>query len=159
MPILHLQVTGEYKTLDGQTVAMPPKDALHQKGATVQVTVGPAQSLVDQWNQQGIAVPALVAGEALIDTGAANTCIDDVVAQQLGLPVVDVTTMVSASHTTQQNIYPIHLGVLGYLQFDVPRAMGANLAASGIVALIGRDILSMCTLHYNGAVGSFTLAI
>jgi hypothetical protein len=38
-------------------------------------------------------------------------------------------------------------------------AIGAPLAAQGIVALIGRDVLQHCTLHYNGFTGEITLAI
>src|SRR5437868_2261845 len=132
---------------------------MRARGPVVQVTVGPAQLLVDQWTQQGITLPVPQVGEALIDTGASGTCIDDATAQQLGLPVVDVMQMVSASHTSQQNIYPIRLVVAGGLRFDVPRAMGAVLAPQGLVALIGRDVLQRCTLFYNGPAGEFTLAI
>jgi hypothetical protein len=32
------------------------------------------------------------------------------------------------------------------------------LQAQGIHALIGRDILMQCVLHYNGTTGTFTLA-
>jgi hypothetical protein len=40
----------------------------------------------------------------------------------------------------------------------VPVIAAELLQAQAIHALIGRDILSQCVLHYNGAVGSFTLA-
>lgn len=125
----------------------------------MQATVGPVQSLIDQWTQQGITLPVPLSGKALIDTRASVTCIDDAIAQQLGLPVIDVVPMISASHVTQQNVYPIQFIVGGQLIFNVERALGANLAAQGLILLIGRDVLQTCTLHYNGAAREFTLAL
>jgi hypothetical protein len=40
----------------------------------------------------------------------------------------------------------------------VPVIAAELLQAQGIHALIGRDILQQCVLHYNGTTGSFTLA-
>lgn len=40
----------------------------------------------------------------------------------------------------------------------VPVIAAALVHAQGIQALIGRDILGQCVLHYNGATGTFTLA-
>jgi predicted aspartyl protease len=110
--------------------------------------------------QQGLPVPSPVPGLALIDTGASATCIDDALAQQLQLPVIDVVNMTSASHaSTQQNIYPVLIEVVGGIRIDVPRAIGANLATQNLVALIGRDFLQHCTLFYNGPAGAITLAL
>jgi Aspartyl protease len=58
---------------------------------------------------QGKTVPTR-AGWALIDTGASNTCIDEQAAQDIGLPVIDVATMQSASHEKHPcNIYPVQI--------------------------------------------------
>ncbi len=159
MPILHAQILGQAPDPSGQMVPVLPSQAIQQKGPVVQVTIGPLQQLVQQWTQQGISVPASITGEALIDTGASVTCIDDAVAQQLGLPVIDVMQMVSASHTTQQNVYPVSITIATNLRFDLSRVMGANLQPQGLAVLIGRDLLSICTLHYNGTSGEFTLAL
>lgn len=40
----------------------------------------------------------------------------------------------------------------------VPVVASELLEAQGIHALIGRDILGRCVLHYNGAMGIFTVA-
>jgi predicted aspartyl protease len=110
--------------------------------------------------QQGLTVPTPVSGSALIDTGASQTCIDDAIDQQLQLPVIDVVNMTSASHaSTQQNIYPVLIEVVGGIRINVPRAMGANLASQSLAALIGRDFLQRCTLFYNGPSGLITLAL
>jgi len=134
---------------------------LLQNGPFVQVVVGLAQSLAEQLVQQGHAVPQPTAGVALVDTGASTTCIDEALAQRLGLPVIDVVQMTSASHAgTQANVYPIQMEIVGSpIIVNVPRAIGANLTPQGIVALIGRDYLQHCTLFYNGLTGEITLSI
>jgi hypothetical protein len=64
---------------------------------------------------------------------------DAAVALGLGLPVIDVVQMTSASHAgTQANVYPIQMEIVGSpIIVNVPRAIGANLAPQGILALIG----------------------
>lgn len=161
MPILHVQYDGQGQTADGKIVKIPPAAALQQRGPIVQVMIGIAQTFADQLLQQGTALPSPVSGNALIDTGASTTCIDDTVAQSMGLPAIDVVTMASASHaSTQQNVYPIHMQIVGSpIRVEVPNAIGANLQVQGIIALIGRDYLQHCTLHYNGITGAITLSI
>lgn len=161
MPILHAQLQGQAQGPNGQSVPIPPPDALIQRGPIVQVTVSIAQNIAAQLVQQGTTVPAPVSGLGLIDTGATTTCIDDAAAQALGLPVVDVVQMTSASHAAiQQNVYPMQLDITGLpVPINAPRAMGANLSPQGLLVLIGRDLLRFCTLFYNGTTGEFTLSI
>lgn len=98
---------------------------------------------------------------ALIDTGASTTCIDERAAELHRLPVTDVVMVASASHAaTQQNVYPARIEVLGLsITIDALSAVGAPLSTQGIIALIGRDTLSRCTLFYDGVSGSVSLAI
>jgi hypothetical protein len=130
VPILHVQNDAEGQTPEGKTVSIPPRVVLLQNGPCVQVVVGLAQSLAEQLVQQGHAVPQPAAGVALVDTGASTTRIDEALAQQLGLPVIDVVQMTSASHAgTQANVYPIQMEIVGSpIIVNVPRALGANLA-------------------------------
>jgi predicted aspartyl protease len=161
MPILHVQYDDQGQTADGKIVKISPAAALQQRGPIVQVTIGISQTFAEQLLQQGTALPSPVSGNALLDTGASTTCIDDAVAQSMGLPAIDVVTMASASHeSTQQNVYPIHMQIVGSpIPVEVPNAIGANLRVQGIIALIGRDYLQHCTLHYNGVTGAITLSI
>lgn len=160
MPILHVQFSAQGQTPTGQTVTVSPTIALLGQGPVVQIVLSVAQAIADQLMQQGLPVPVPVPGLALIDTGASATCIDDALAQQLQLPVIDVVNMTSASHaSTQQNIYPVLIEVMGGIRINVPRAMGANLAPQNLAALIGRDFLQHCTLFYNGPAGAITLAL
>lgn len=161
MPILHLQYSGQIQAPNGSTVQVPPANALLQRGPVVQVTVSLGQTLAQQITQQGGTLPQPISGNGLIDTGASGTCIDDAAAQQMGLPVVNTAPMASASHAqTLANVYPIQLTIAGLpLSIQAPQAMGAALAAQGLLVLIGRDVLQHCTLHYNGLTGQITLAI
>jgi hypothetical protein len=79
----------------------------------------------------------------------------------MGLPVIDVVNMSSASQaSTQQNIHPVQIEVVGLpISIDAPRSMGVLLANQGLIALLGRDVLQQCTLFYNGLTGQITLSI
>lgn len=59
----------------------------------------------------------------------------------MGLPVIDVCNMTSATEVnTQQNVYPIRIEFAGVpIAIDADRAIGANLAPQGLLLLIGRD--------------------
>jgi predicted aspartyl protease len=115
-----------------------------------------AQALI----QQGKPVPSMKVGLALIDTGATISCIDEQAAKDMKLPVVDVGQMTSASHVGHPcNLYPIQIVLPAGIAFGAPRAMGANLASQGLIAIIGRDILQVCTMFYNGVAGQITLSL
>ncbi len=161
MPIFHTQYSGQRTAPDGNSISLPPSVVLQTRGPVVQVTVGVADVVAHQLAAAGQNVPQPIAGQALIDTGASVTCIDDQIAQQLQLPVIDVAQMTSASHAAiPVNIYPAVIEFVGFgMRLNIGRAMGANLAPQGIVALLGRDLLQVCTLHYNGPTGQITLAV
>jgi len=101
-----------------------------------------------------------VSGWALIDTGADVTCIDGDTAASMGLPVIDVAQMASASHqTTQQNVHPIKIEFAGVpITVEAERAMTAKLDNFGLLLIVGRDTLQHCMLVYNGVAGSITLS-
>jgi len=158
MPILHSQIAGQAKGPDGKVVSVPPPIALVMRGPCVQVTVTIEQNAAKALLAQGKSVPSK-AGWAMIDTGASNTCIDDQVAKELGLPVIDVGSMQSASHEKHPcNVYPVQI-VTQVVTLNSPRTMGANLAKQGLLVLIGRDVLAVCNLFYNGPSGQFTLSL
>ncbi len=161
MPILHVQSATQAQAPDGSIVQVAPPLALVQRGPCLQVSVNIAQSMAQQLAQRGQPLPSSVSGLALIDTGATSTCVDEATAQQMGLPVVNVVPVASASHAqTMANVYPIQLAITGLpITIDAPQAIGAALAAQGLLVLIGRDVLQHCTLFYNGLTGEFTLAI
>lgn len=159
MPILHALTEAQAKTVDGKTIQVHPAMALQLRGPVLDVSVTIEQNAGKALLSQGKAVPTPKTGLALIDTGASNTCIDDEAAKELGLPVIDVAIMQSASHEKVQcNIYPVLINTQ-IVGLNSPRTIGAALAAQGLLVLIGRDVLQRCNLFYNGPVGQFTLSV
>ncbi len=160
MPNIHIQSAENQQTPGGDTIQVPSPGTLILRGPCLQVTVTLSAPMATQIASQGGTVPAPVSGLAMIDTGAMMTCIDDEAALQLGLPVIDVIAIASASHAeTMQRVYPAHIEGFGGISIEAPRAVGAALASQGLIALIGRDILQHCCLYYNGPAGQFTLSV
>ena len=123
--------------------------------------MSPLETQLKALADKGKIPPAPVVGWALIDTGAHSTCVDREAAARAGLAVVDSAPMTSATYAHE--IVPIFAGQLDITGIPqnvvVNRAYGANLAAQGLVALIGRDLLASCILIYNGPDGSFSLSL
>jgi len=116
----------------------------------------------------GQPVPPVFQGQGLIDTGASNSCVDPSVLQTLGLTPTGIATVNTPStgqqpHTADQ--YDVSIFVPSgsptqqpLIVANLPVICAELLLSQGFHALIGRDILSRCLLHYNGTLGTFTLA-
>jgi len=159
LPNLHSQIAAQAKTADGKVVQLAPAAALQLRGPILQVSITIEQNAGKGLVAQGKTLPTPKSGLALIDTGASNTCVDEQAAKDLGLPVIDVANMQSASHEKHEcNIYPVQI-ITPIVTLNAPRAMGAALAPQGLLVLIGRDVLQNCNLFYNGPMGQFTLSL
>jgi hypothetical protein len=115
----------------------------------------------------GQPVPPIVPIRALLDTGASVPCVDPRVIAALGLAATGMTQMITPSTGAVPHNAPTYDA-----SFAIPAAPNQAalffatvavvesdlLAAQGFHALIGRNILSHCLFHYNGAMGLFTLA-
>ncbi len=161
MPTLHLQFNPLNLTTPTGQVQLPPAMALAARGPVLQVNILLHHAASAALVQLGQVAPTPISGQALIDTGASGTCIDNDAAQKMGLPIIDIAQVASASHAaTFVNVYPVSLEIVGLPNaLDVPRAIGAELAAQGLIALIGRDALGNGVLVYNGMAGAVTLCI
>ncbi len=160
MPTFHIQLTGNANGPNGTQIQVPPRIALQQRGPVIPVTVGLEQGMVQSLAQRGAPVPLTRSGLALVDTGASISCIDEQLAQELHLPVVDVCQMVSASHSAHpSNVYPIQIALPQGVSFGAPRAMGANLAVQGLLRLSGETFSRIAPLFYNGNAGQITLSL
>lgn len=98
---------------------------------------------------------------ALIDTGAMESCIDEQLAQQLQLPLVDQVQVAGVGGHITLNVYLAHISLPalgGFTQYG--RFSGVHLAAGGQPhqALIGRTLLRDSILIYDGKSGSVKLA-
>jgi predicted aspartyl protease len=161
MPLLNAQYGGMGRTKDGKTIPLPPQMALWQRGPCAQVAIGLSDQVAQELIKRNEPVPAPTVGLALIDTGSSSSCIDEETAKGMGLPVVGVANLASASHSSHAaNQYPIKIDLQGVkFAFNVPNAIGAPLKCQNLIAIIGRDVLQRCCLIYNGATGSITLSI
>ena len=104
--------------------------------------------------------PAQLVG-ALIDTGATESCIDDDLAQQLELPLIDRRDGSGIGGTERFNVYLGHIRIaaLGFIEYG--RFMGVRLKAGNQPhqALLGRTLLQRMILMYDGRDGSVRLCV
>lgn len=112
-------------------------------------------------------VPQFQQIRALVDTGASCTCLDPSVLQALSLSPtgqVPVNTPTTGTQPHTANQYDVRLIIPGMIAthplFVAPTVtvVEAQLLPQGFHGLIGRDILALCVLVYNGPLGQFTLA-
>jgi predicted aspartyl protease len=135
-------------------------DLLVAWGPTLLVDIGfdPA------YNPAAVPLQKPVAGingvEALVDTGASESCIDALLAGQLNLPIVDKRTIsgVGGSHSVNIYLAQVHVPSLAFTIYG-PFA-GVNLAGGGQrhQALIGRTFLQAFTMVYEGPTGTVKLS-
>lgn len=125
-------------------------------GPTIKVDIGFDPAL----KQGTIPVAGLKGIDALIDTGASESCIDSLLASQLNLPIVDRQTVSGSAGAHQVNM---HLAEVYFpaLNFVLAGKFAAvDLAAGGQPhkALIGRSFLMHYTMTYEGKTGKVKLS-
>jgi hypothetical protein len=105
-------------------------------------------------------VPAQLV-EALIDTGAFDSAIDEDLAKQLQLPLVDHQDGSGIGGKEKFDVYLgyIRIAALGFVQYG--RFLGVRLQAGQQPhrALLGRTLLQRMILVYDGRDGSCRLAV
>ena len=96
----------------------------------------------------------------MIDTGAGESCIDNDLALQLHLPVVDRVPISGVHGLSTANRYLAQIIVPSLVNFTIIGSFtGANLTAGGQRhhALIGRTFLRHFRLVYDGTSGQVSL--
>jgi predicted aspartyl protease len=144
-------------------------EALRIFGPTILVEVGFEASMYDQGANPAAVALSLASGgahsgilmtvPALIDTGAVESCIDEDLANELGLPLVDRQTCSGVGGEHELNIYLGHIRIPSLGQINWGRFTGARLASGRQPhrALIGRTQLAGMILIYDGRTGAVTL--
>jgi hypothetical protein len=129
--------------------------------------VGVSQARAQALTDAGQSVPQPVPIQAMLDTGASNTCVDPGVLDQLGLSPTGVIQMVTPStgsapaQAEQYDVSLVIFSMLGHpplLHLTIPVTKSHLHALQGFHALIGRDVLKGCLLAYDGQSGLFSLA-
>lgn len=102
---------------------------------------------------------ALKGAQALVDTGATESCIDAGVAMGLHLPIIDqrVVSGISGHHTVNMHLAHIYVPTLSFTIYGA--FAGVDLAAGGQphAALIGRTFLQHFRMIYDGATGTVVI--
>jgi len=97
--------------------------------------------------------------QALVDTGATQSCIDSALAMALNLPIIDRQTVggSAGSHEVNMHLGQIHIPTLGQTIYGA--FAGVNLIAGGQqhLALIGRTFLMHFSMLYDGRTGTVYL--
>ena len=161
MPILNIRIGGEAEDGRGNIASLSPNMALQMIGPVVPVILSPLEAHLKAVADRKDDMPPPISGRAMIDTGAATTCVDIDAARKADLAQVDSGIISSATHANEQ--VPVFAGQLAIestqITINTHRAIGANLAPHKLVALIGRELLAQCVFVYNGSDSSFSLSI
>ncbi|MFZ4500519.1 MAG: retroviral-like aspartic protease family protein [Minisyncoccia bacterium] len=142
-------------------------DSENVSGAALLTRYGPTLFVNIGFDEtfKGDAIPATIpiAGikdvQALVDTGASVSCIDALLATELGLPIVDRVPIggVGGRHMVNMYLAQIHVPSLNFTIYG--SFAGVNLVEGGQVhkALIGRTFLENFTMTYEGKTGTVTI--
>ena len=135
------------------------------QGPLIDLLVGISAQRRKAMERVGQPIPAYQKARALIDTGASSTCIDPTILKPLELTATGAILIHTPStggtpHLCEQ--FDVALGIdhptKDPMMLPTIPVIATGLAAQGIGALIGRDVLSSCLFIYDGAAASFTLA-
>ncbi|MBN4077634.1 hypothetical protein JYT25_00635 [bacterium AH-315-C20] len=134
--------------------------ALEKEGPFVGILVLPPIPIQEQMKAEG-KMPEGRHLRAIIDTGAESSSVSIKTLNELNLLSRNFRERISTDGKIQQPVYDVVIQI----QFgaDAPpvnfqlEVAGLNLDQFGIYALIGRDILRLCKLNYNGAEGKHKL--
>ena len=134
------------------------KDLLVLNGPTLFVNIGfdPAYVL-------GSPIPPLAGVTrlpALVDTGATESCIDNLLAASLKLPIVDRRAISSSAgrHTTNVYLAQVHVPALGFTLYGAFAGVDLAAGGQGHSALIGRTFLQHFTMTYEGRTGTVIIS-
>lgn len=132
-------------------------DLLVSRGPTLLVNIGfdPSFSAITGVKPQ----PGLQGVEALVDTGASTSCIDNLLGSQLNLPIIDRIQISGAGGHHMANMYLAQIYIPSLSSTIIGSFAGVDLLAGGQrhSALIGRSFLRNCRMEYDGTTGSVKL--
>jgi predicted aspartyl protease len=135
----------------------------HAGRPVVELYVGISAAARETLEAPGAAPPPLRV-RALVDTGATLTVVERGYLEQLGVEKTGTTRLHSSTtggEPVPALVYAVSLAlagdVTGVLAPDLEVLAVEDLGGLGVQALLGRDILNRCSMHYDGPGGSFAL--
>lgn len=135
---------------------VPDDEVLYLFGPVLRVLIG---FDVDPREPDAPKMPAFQC-PALVDTGATDSSIDSALAARLGLQVVDEKQVSTSGGLETFNVYSGRLEVSELNFVKRGPLLGANLSGGHqpYGALLGRDFLRHCSMHYDGPTGSVKIS-
>lgn len=133
-------------------------------GAQLLISMGPT-ILVDigfDKNPTGFPPkPGIQGVRALVDTGATESCIDDLLATQLNLPAFDKRPVGGSGGQHMVNMYLAQIYIPSLNVSIIGAFAGLHLEAGGQIhrALIGRTFLQNLIMTYDGKSGKVVLKL
>jgi len=110
--------------------------------------------------------PTSLRVRALVDTGASRTVVEGRFLVELGLDEAGETlfrSTTTGAHPVLAKVYAASAAlagdVTGVLAADLEVVAAEDLGVFGVQALLGRDILNFCLLHYDGPDRTFSLTV
>lgn len=133
---------------------------LLQRGPVLNIELSIPTALAKIWDRQGLQIPAPQAGIALLDTGASRSCVDKETIRQLNIPSIGIERVYTPQGNEEQHKYPVRISFPGTTlpTVEFGSAYGSTLKEQGLLALIGRDLLTHFSFIYNGPGGFISLA-
>ena len=126
-------------------------------GPIIEVSIFPSLASCLNLEKKNQKIPNFKA-KALIDTGASSSCITQKIVEALEIRPHDIQDVLTPAGKVQQEFYDVGIRLPISNQTIIPVSSPcANLSEQFIDVLLGRDILSKCTLFYNGSGNSFVL--
>jgi len=127
---------------------------LENVGPTIQVTI--------TYAPDGKEIPdnKIKVVDALVDTGATQTCIDNQLAIDLELPVVDVQQIGGAGGISEHNVYMAHVVIPNLDITQYGKFTGVNLSEGEQrhQCLLGRTFLRNTIMIYDGIRAQVSIA-
>lgn len=135
-----------------------PRDLLVVHGPTLSVDVGFDPNYVA--GQGKFPSLAMTGVDALVDTGAGESFIDDALALQLNLTIVDQKTVSGSngSHTVNMYLAHVHVPALHFTLHGLFGGVGLSAGGQRHRALIGRTFLQHFQMTYDGRTGRVLLS-
>ncbi len=134
-------------------------DLLISFGPTILVDIGFDPAYVPSASTE-VPVASLKSVEALVDTGATTSCIDSLLGEQLGLPIVDRMPIAGVGGQHIANVYLAQIHVPALNRTIYGAFAGVNLQDGGQPhsALMGRTFLRHYRMTYDGPTGKVTIS-
>ena len=134
------------------------RDLLVSMGPTLIVDIGFDPSFTPGNNRTP--APGIKSVQALVDTGAMESCIDGSLAMQLNLPIVDRRIICGSAGRHEVNVHlaQIHVPSLTFTIYGFFAAVDLVAGGQPHFALIGRTFLQTCKMSYDGTTGQVIIS-